>query len=56
MVTGAQKEALRQRGYTDDHIREMRPEDAHRIVQSPKKQRKRPKRRHGPIEDIDTST
>jgi hypothetical protein len=56
MVTAAQKEALRQRGYTDADLREMRPEDAHRTVQSPKKQRKRPKRRHGPIEDIDTSS
>ena len=32
MITRAQKEALRQRGYTDDQIREMTPEEAHRIL------------------------
>jgi len=32
MITQAQKEALRQRGYTDEQIHEMRPEEAHRIL------------------------
>ncbi len=32
MITRAQKEALRQRGYTDEQIREMPPEEAHRIL------------------------
>jgi len=32
MITREQKAALRQRGYTDDEIHEMRPEDAHRTL------------------------
>jgi hypothetical protein len=60
MITGAQKNALRQHGYTDEQIREMRPEDAHRILQEPtpepRTKRKRPKKRRGPlVGDIDTS-
>lgn len=32
MITRAQKEALRRLGYTDEQVREMRPEEAHRIL------------------------
>lgn len=32
MITQAQKAQLRERGYTDDQIREMKPEDAHRAL------------------------
>lgn len=31
-VTQAQKDQLRERGYTDEQIREMKPEDAHRAL------------------------
>jgi len=31
-VTQAQKVQLRERGYTDEQIREMKPEDAHRAL------------------------
>jgi hypothetical protein len=31
-VTQAQKDQLRERGYTDEQIREMKPEDAHRAI------------------------
>lgn len=63
IITQAQKEMLRQRGYTDDQIREMRPAEVHRILRDPhepqeppRNQRKRPKKRHGPlVGDIDTS-
>ena len=30
LITQEQKAALRERGYTDEQIREMKPEDAHR--------------------------
>jgi hypothetical protein len=32
MITQAQKAALRQKGYTDEQIREMTPEAAHRAL------------------------
>jgi hypothetical protein len=32
IITQAQKDELRQRGYTDEQIREMKPEDAHRAL------------------------
>jgi len=32
MVTRAQRATLRERGYTDEQIRDMRPEDAHRAL------------------------
>jgi hypothetical protein len=32
MITREQKEALRERGYSDEQIREMKPEDAHRAL------------------------
>jgi hypothetical protein len=32
MITQAQKSQLRDRGYTDDEIHEMRPEEAHRVL------------------------
>jgi hypothetical protein len=33
MITQEQKAALRQRGYTDEQIHEMKPEDAHRTLE-----------------------
>ncbi len=33
MITQAQKAALRELGYTEEQIREMRPEEAHRILE-----------------------
>ena len=32
MITREQKVLLRERGYTDEQIREMKPEDAHRAL------------------------
>jgi hypothetical protein len=32
IITQAQKDELRQHGYTDEQIREMKPEDAHRAL------------------------
>jgi hypothetical protein len=32
IITKAQKAELRQRGYTEEQIREMKPEDAHRAL------------------------
>jgi hypothetical protein len=32
IITKAQKTELRQRGYTEEQIREMKPEDAHRAL------------------------
>jgi len=32
IITQAQKEQLRERGYTDEEIREMKPQDAHRVL------------------------
>jgi hypothetical protein len=32
MITQHQKEALRERGYTDEQIRDMKPQDAHRAL------------------------
>jgi hypothetical protein len=32
MITWEQNAALRQPGYTDEQIRDMKPEDAHRIL------------------------
>jgi hypothetical protein len=32
MITQGQKNALRDRGYTDEQIHEMKPEDAHRVL------------------------
>jgi hypothetical protein len=32
IITKAQKGELRRRGYTEEHIREMKPEDAHRAL------------------------
>lgn len=65
MITQAQKEALRARGYTDAQIRDMKPEEAHRILEGParppRSQRTRPKKPPsrkppGPLTgDIDTS-
>jgi len=31
-ITQAQKDQIRERGYTDEQIREMKPEDAHRAL------------------------
>jgi hypothetical protein len=69
LITRSQRQVLQQRGYTDEQIRGMTPEVAHRILdESPKpapqptiseptrKDRKRPKKRHGPLTGhIDTS-
>jgi hypothetical protein len=32
MITQQQKDTLRERGYTDEQIRDMKPEDAHRAL------------------------
>ena len=32
IITKVQKAELRQRGYTEEQIREMKPEDAHRAL------------------------
>ena len=32
IITKAQKTELQQRGYTEEQIREMKPEDAHRAL------------------------
>jgi hypothetical protein len=32
IITQAQKDELRQRGYTDQQIRDMKPEEAHRVL------------------------
>ena len=32
IITKAEKAELRRRGYSEEHIREMRPEDAHRAL------------------------
>ena len=32
MITQQQKDTLRELGYTDDQIRDMKPEDAHRVL------------------------
>jgi hypothetical protein len=32
IITGAQKDELRRRGYSEEQIREMKPEDAHRAL------------------------
>jgi hypothetical protein len=66
LITRTQRDALKKRGYTDDQIRDMKPEEAQRILQepiselqaAPKKDRKRPKKRQklGVLSgDIDTS-
>jgi hypothetical protein len=32
MITQAQKEQLRERGFTDEQVRDMKPEEAHRVL------------------------
>jgi hypothetical protein len=69
LITRSQRQMLQQRGYTDEQIRGMTPEVAHRILdaspnpapqptisEATRKDRKRPKKRHGPLTGhIDTS-
>jgi hypothetical protein len=42
MITIAMKEALRERGLSDEDIRQMVPEDAHKLLLTPNPQSLRP--------------